>query len=185
MRTFCGRYPMAVAALTLVVTGCSWQAETPRKQTVRLNSADSLSTALIDDVIPTVDGGAYARTMAGGIWYLVGAAALRVKAVGDSSTRHRFESAALYDVQPTADGGAYAYTPNGSLWRLKADSAFMVVERSSSTALTPAFADNARLAWALYTRERRKRLAVEEDVQSAQDAADDAWDASHEPPDYP
>jgi hypothetical protein len=76
----------------------------------------------------------------------------------------------------------------GTVARRSADSAstaFMVVERSSSTVLTPGPRDDARLPWALYARAGHEQLAVQEDLQSAEDAEDEAWDILREPSEYP
>ena len=88
----------------------------------------------VDDIVPVLDGGAYARGMstgpgiAGGLWYLSGTKAIRVRAVGDSATRARFDSAALFEIQPTVDGGAYAYDATAGVWKIQGDSAVPVVE---------------------------------------------------------
>lgn len=164
---------LSLLALVALTAGC--RSEKPQQHTSESREPTSIQTAYLDDVVPLVNGGAYA---VGNdyIWYLKGQTAVRVRALGDSASRAEFASAFSLDVQPTVDGGAYALSLTGGIWRLEADSALPVREAASIPADTtiPRRASDS-LGWLLYARERRERAAAEgEDVDEEESPYDPA-----------
>jgi len=144
---------LAVALLVITI-GCG--SDEPRIQKTAAREPASIQTAFLDDVVPLINGGAYA-VGSDGVWYLSRASAVRVRPLGDSAARADFASAVGFEVQPTVDGGAYAVELAGRIWRLEADSAMLVMEASTlptDTTTGIRIADAA--GWLLYTMERRR-----------------------------
>lgn len=164
------RSPLVLTVVFAI--GCG--SDAPRAQQSAVSEPASIQTAFLEDIVPLIDGAAYAIG-ADGVWYLSGTSAARVRPVGDSAVRAAFASALSLDVQPTADGGAYAVELTGGLWRLKADSAVLVRESSivpSDTSIVMTAEESA--GWLLYTRERRRQKpATEDDDRYSEPPLDD------------
>lgn len=162
-----------VPACALLVAACKSE-EPARTRESRSREPSSIHTDYLDDLVPLTNGGAYAVGL-DGMWYLRGATAVRVRALGDSASRAEFASALSMDVQPTVDGGAYAVSLGGGIWRVEADSAVRVVEADSLPADTAAVpAPSAMLGWSLYAKERRLRENGEKDGGGAEIPYDEA-----------
>lgn len=147
--------------LTLAILAAACGSEEPRQRAPAAPAPVSIRTAYLDDVVPLIDGGAYAVALES-IWYLTGTNAVRVRAVGDSATIAEFAAAISLNVQPAVDGGAYAYGLEGGVWRLEADSAVLVKEAASIPAdTTVAVRTPDSLGWLLYAKERRARASAE------------------------
>jgi len=153
---------MVLSRLVLVMAGAVSLGACSSKRppsAVPAESKPSESYMFVQDVVPLVGGSAYAVALPNELWYLSGSTALRVRVVGDSATRARFDQGILPQVQPTSDGGAYAFSISGGVWRLDGDSArFVKLDGSVETlprAQLPA-ADN--LGFALSVHERNTRL---------------------------
>lgn len=153
--------------LTLLVVACNTKHP---KESIRNKSRVSIANAILDKVVPLADGGAYVQAIADGVWYVVGNTATKVKVIGDTISRHHFESAMIDDIQPTIDGGAYAYAITGGIWRLSADSAFPVTEGPKLTGMhSVGGSSEARFLWAIYSSERSARNRVERRDYSSDD----------------
>lgn len=162
---------LLVLTLLMLSIGCG--SDEPRVQTPAVRAPESIQTAFVEDVVPLMNGSAYAIGE-DGLWYLSGSSAVRVRPLGDSAARADFASAILLEVQPTADGGAYAFEFAGRIWRLDADSAVVVKETGTvpaDTMTTPLAAGSA--GWLLYTRERRLRGSDAEDAEAEFEAPED------------
>jgi hypothetical protein len=160
-------------AITLLVIAIGCGSDEPRAQKTVVREPASIQTAFLEDVVPLINGGAYA-VGPDGVWYLSRASAIRVRPLGDSATRADFTSAVGFEVQPTVDGGAYAVELAGSIWRLEADSAMLVKEASTrSTDTTTAIRTADASGWLLYTMERRRAESSDEEGGAGLEGSDD------------
>jgi hypothetical protein len=162
-----------LVVLASAIILCACESKQPTRRASPTQKPSSIHTDFLDDIIPLANGAAYAVGM-DGIWYLLGSTAVRVRALGDSSSRAEFVTAVSMDVQPTVDGGAYAYSFTG-VWRLEADSAVRVVEADSlimDTTTTRRSPDS--LGWLLYTKERRERALTREEAEAEMEPPNDA-----------
>lgn len=162
-----------MVVLASLAAACT--SDKPRERAPVSREKAPLQDAYLEDVIPLVNGGAYAIG-SDGLWYLAGTSAVRVRPLGDSASRAEFASAISLDVQPTVDGGAYAWNLIGGIWRLEADSALPVKEGASLPAdTTLARGAGDSLGWLLYAKERRARAEESEeyDAEPPDDSAEE------------
>jgi|ERR1700674_3387972 len=174
------RFQLFYRILAIAVTFTACNSGSQKHLPVRQHAPRSLNEMYVDDIVPVSGGGAYAfgistgPGIAGGVWYLSGSKASRVRAVGDSAARVRFESAALFEIQPTVDGGAYAYDATAGVWRIQGDSAVSVVEIPPSRSFGIGSSDSAfKFAWALYVHEHAKRKSAVDELESRNRPSDD------------
>jgi hypothetical protein len=117
-------------------------------------------------VVPVVDGGAYATAlMDGGVWYVNGAEAVKVRGLPSDVFS--------IDVIPLADGGALAFaslTDKGP-WLLANETATPIVEVTQlARKRVPVARDRAKALWVLVQHEAAKARAAEESADREEGA---------------
>lgn len=139
------KVPMAIQGLLILnlmlpLLSCNNQSTKSKPLPTDAKPA-TLDSTLISNLAATVDGGAYAGGF-GGVWYLRGAEATRVKEIATSlpgptgqpapeteGGSDAFNQQLLLEITPALDGGAYAKSiiPRG-VWFLRGAEAIRVKE---------------------------------------------------------
>lgn len=148
---------LLVAVLTLFF-GCDSQRKAKSERRAP-PTPPTLESASFLDITPVADGGAYATSLRGGLWYLREGQGIRVKGLPDDVR--------LSEVIPVADGGAYLHGwqfREAQIWYLKADTATRVHEVQALSGGMPTPRSTERWLWALFQREIGRRKAAEEEA---------------------
>lgn len=152
-----------VAALLLAA--CEQPNDSKRSEDKRDASDQSKGfTALLSpEITPDVNGGAYASSLRGEIWYVHGDKAARVKGL----PMNLFP----FEIVPSVDGGAYAVTFSEGIWYLRKDTASRVTESEEfEQSESVGRITNANLAYfALWQSEKATRRALQKEISSARE----------------
>lgn len=147
-----------------VVSGCG---ERQSRKPTPAKPPSPLSATTFLNVILATDGGAYASSLNGGVWYLRQDRASRVKGLPDDVT--------LAGITPDAAGGAYLVDElKGGIWYLRGDTATRVEERQSLASEPTLTAQQQR--WVLLHNELRRLAASSDDVDTSAPEQDDGWE---------
>jgi hypothetical protein len=151
--------PSFVLALLLSVS-CDRSESKPEKP--RRLGPVPLSQAMISEVVPVADGGAYMRAFGSGLWYVRGTEAVKVSFEGSVPQTEGAGYLSL-ELVPTVDGGAYAISRfNHHIWYLKAGEGRRVKEVTSLTSNGNVPGESAKF-FALYIAQLSKGRAATDD----------------------
>jgi hypothetical protein len=148
--------PLVVTLLLLAGCDTRPKQQEPRRPISRLGEAEFLS------VTPIADGGAYAASLNGGLWYLREGQGVRVKGM---PSQNDLPLAVL----PLAEGGAYVTGLAKGIWYVRGDTAVKVEEVSQLSSVTPSLLPKEKWLWALLQAEIARHNTADEGSASTKD----------------